>query len=364
MARGLRGRLQYDYSIRSLSEVFVKRSRSLSRLALVCLVVFAVALCAAPAFAIAPAGMRGPVLTHATVAGRDLIGLTEAEAQAAIATATVVPKMAPFSVKFLGKSAGFSASGLVSVDVEAMLAKAYSTTDTITVFKIAPVYTVSRRLIVQRLAPISVKFVNRPMVNASRVLRSGRFVFTRSVVGRRMKNITTAANKVVAVVLAEANAGGVAPKMPVLLVASVTNLMPRVTESKLGKAILVDISQRKVYLYSGISLERSYRCAVGMRGYATPQGSFKITGKKAWPSWHNPGSGWGKNMPAVIGPGVSNPLGTRAIYLSAPGIRLHGTSNTRSVGTAASHGCMRMLRRDIEDLFKRVYTGMPVVIVP
>jgi lipoprotein-anchoring transpeptidase ErfK/SrfK len=331
-------------------------------LALVCVVALVVALSAVPAFAVAAAGSRGPVPGHAIVGVRDLVGLTEAQARAAITTCTIMPKMKPLTVMFLGKKHGFSASGLVGVNVDAMLAKAYSTTDTTAHVKIAPVYAVSRRLVIKRLAPIATSIVNRRAVNASRVLRSGRFVFTRSVVGRRMKNITTATNKVDALLLAEANANGAARKTATL-VACVTLLAPKVTDAKLGKAILVDISQRRVYLYSGVRLERSYRCAVGMRGHSTPLGSFKITGKKAWPSWRNPGSAWAKNMPAVIGPGVNNPLGTRAIYISAPGIRLHGTSNTRSVGTAASHGCMRMLRRNVEDLFKRVYTGMPVVIV-
>lgn len=340
----------------------MKRSGSLGRLALVCVVAFVVALSAVPAFAVMAAGSRGPVLSHAIVADRDLVGLTEAQARAAIATGTIMPNMKPLTVMFLGRKHGFSASGLVSVNVDAMLAKAYSTTDTATVFTLAPVYAVNRRLVVRRLAPIATSIVNRRAVNASRVLRSGRFVFTRSVVGRRMKNITTATNKIDALLLAEANANGAARKTAPL-VASVTLLAPKVTDAKLGKAILVDLSQRRVYLYSGVRLERSYRCAVGMRGHSTPLGSFKVTGKMVWPSWHNPGSAWAKNMPAVIRPGISNPLGTRAIYLSASGILLHGTSNTRSVGTAASHGCMRMLRRDVEDLFKRVYTGMPVVIV-
>jgi lipoprotein-anchoring transpeptidase ErfK/SrfK len=68
-------------------------------------------------------------------------------------------------------------------------------------------------------------------------------------------------------------------------------------------------------------------------------------------------------MPATIGPGPNNPLGTRALNLNASGIRIHGTTANSSIGTAASHGCMRMHRWDIEDLYDRVEVGTPVLIV-
>jgi len=333
----------------------VKTPRSLSRLALVCLVVFSVALSAVPAFAEA----RGPVASGAVVAGRPLAGLSEVEARTAIATATVVPNMAPLHLSVIGYRLDFVANGLVSVDVDAMLARAYDTTaDTSTPFAITPIYKVNTALVRARLAADTARF-NRRARNASRVLRAGRFKVVSAVVGRRtyLSGATVLVSKTL---LAEAKAG---EKSQPAVTIPVTRILPTVTNAKLGKAILVDLSQRRVYLYNGAKLEKSYRCAVGMRGYETPRGSFKIVGKKAWPSWHNPGGAWGKNMPSVIGPGVSNPLGTRAIYINASGIRLHGTTKTRSIGTAASHGCMRMLRRDVEDLYKRVNVGMPVVIV-
>src|SRR5207253_10236621 len=71
---------------------------------------------------------------------------------------------------------------------------------------------------------------------------------------------------------------------------------------------------------------------------------------------------WGKNEPAMIPPGPDNPLGTRALDLSAPGIRIHGTPDDASIGTHASHGCIRMHIPDSEDLFGRVDIGTPVII--
>jgi len=86
--------------------------------------------------------------------------------------------------------------------------------------------------------------------------------------------------------------------------------------------------------------------------------------KRYRPTWSNPApNGWGKGMPASIPPGPSNPLGTRALNLNASGIRIHGTNKDGSIGRAASHGCMRMHRWDIEDLYERVEVGTPVLIV-
>ena len=68
-------------------------------------------------------------------------------------------------------------------------------------------------------------------------------------------------------------------------------------------------------------------------------------------------------MPEFIPPGPSNPLGTRAMNLSASGIRIHGTPDDGSIGSNASHGCIRMHIHDAEELFEKVDVGMPVVIV-
>lgn len=139
---------------------------------------------------------------------------------------------------------------------------------------------------------------------------------------------------------------------------------PKVTEDSIGKTILVSRSNRSLKLYDGFEIEKSYRCAVGTPQFPTPLGKFKIIQKRFLPTWRNPGSDWAKDMPAYIGPGPSNPLGTRALNLNAPGIRIHGTTKDSSIGTAASHGCMRMHMWDIEDLYPRVPMGTRVFIVP
>jgi lipoprotein-anchoring transpeptidase ErfK/SrfK len=138
---------------------------------------------------------------------------------------------------------------------------------------------------------------------------------------------------------------------------------PALTGSTLGKTILVSTSRRTLVLYDGTTIEKKYRCAVGTPGFPTPLGTFKIVLKRYRPTWSNPGSDWAKGMPANIGPGPGNPLGTRALNINSPGIRIHGTSKDYSIGTAASHGCMRMHMWDIEDLYERVKVGTRVIIV-
>lgn len=131
-----------------------------------------------------------------------------------------------------------------------------------------------------------------------------------------------------------------------------------------GRTIVVDISENTLVLYDGAEVLRTYRVATGAPGFPTPLGAFEVTGKAENPTWVNPApDGWGKDYPPSIPPGPGNPLGTRAIYLNAPGIRIHGTYNASSIGSFASHGCVRMLIADSEDLYELVAIGVPVFIV-
>lgn len=139
---------------------------------------------------------------------------------------------------------------------------------------------------------------------------------------------------------------------------------PDVTREDLGHTIVVDLSELELSLYDGLKLDRTYPVAAGSPSYPTPQGQWEVINKAMNPTWTNPApDGWGKDLPLQIGGGPSNPLGTRALYLDAPGIRIHGTSASYSIGTYASHGCIRMFMEDVEELFDIVPTGTPVHVV-
>ncbi|HZK48278.1 MAG TPA: L,D-transpeptidase family protein, partial [Thermoleophilia bacterium] len=136
-------------------------------------------------------------------------------------------------------------------------------------------------------------------------------------------------------------------------------------ESLLGLlgSIVIDRSERKLYLYDGGQLVLTYPVAVGQPRYPTPTGKFRIVSKVYHPSWTPPPSPWAEGLePVPAGP--DNPLGTRWMGLSARHVGIHGTYQSGSIGTAASHGCIRMRIRDVEDLFERVFVGTPVEIIP
>ena len=140
-------------------------------------------------------------------------------------------------------------------------------------------------------------------------------------------------------------------------------MKPRVTGSDLGHTIVVRLSQNKLYLFRGVKLRKTYPVATGSPGFPTPQGKWTVIDKVANPSWTNPApDGWGADLPRFIPAGPGNPLGTRALYLNAPGIRIHGTYSTGSIGSYASHGCIRMHIPDVEQLFEMVEIDTPVLV--
>jgi lipoprotein-anchoring transpeptidase ErfK/SrfK len=145
---------------------------------------------------------------------------------------------------------------------------------------------------------------------------------------------------------------------------SVSIQEPAVTEDAFEKVILVRIGENKAYLYEDGKITHEYLVATGQPAYPTPTGVFEITEKRYMPTWVNPApDGWGSSMPASIPPGISNPLGLRALNWSASGIRFHGTTATYSLGYNASHGCVRLSNDAIIELYDLVDVGTPIVSV-
>lgn len=137
---------------------------------------------------------------------------------------------------------------------------------------------------------------------------------------------------------------------------------PQVSDEQVGKVIVVDKTNHQLTLYNNLQVEKQYPVAVGMPSWPTPSGTYKVVSMQRNPTWVNPGTSWAATMPPYIPPGPGNPLGTRAIGTSAPGVFIHGTYSSWSIGTSASHGCIRMYIKDSEDLFERVTVGIPVLI--
>jgi lipoprotein-anchoring transpeptidase ErfK/SrfK len=143
-------------------------------------------------------------------------------------------------------------------------------------------------------------------------------------------------------------------------------LKPEVTTKELAKkypeVIVINRGSFTLQLYRNLKPEKSYRIAVGMAGLETPEGLYKIQDKQVNPYWHVPESSWAGSLAGqVIPPGPSNPIKARwmGIY---NGAGIHGTDSVGSIGTAASHGCVRMTIPDVEDLYDRVDVGTPVYV--
>lgn len=146
----------------------------------------------------------------------------------------------------------------------------------------------------------------------------------------------------------------------------VTTIPPAVPGGSFPDVLVVKVGENQLLHFHNDQLVKAYGVATGSRRYSTPKGVFKIVNKRFRPTWVNPAKypgGWGAGLPAKIGPGPGNPLGTRALDLNVGGIRIHGTSNALSIGYNVSHGCIRMHMADVEELFELVGVGTPVLIV-
>ncbi len=137
---------------------------------------------------------------------------------------------------------------------------------------------------------------------------------------------------------------------------------PRVVGALSGR-IVVDLSECRLYLYKDGKLVKTYAVAVGQPAYPTPTGDYYIVSMIMNPTWIPPDSPWATGL-EPIPPGPGNPVGTRWIGTSAPGVGIHGTPSDYSIGTHASHGCIRMHMWDVENMFALVAVGMPIHIQP
>ncbi len=145
-----------------------------------------------------------------------------------------------------------------------------------------------------------------------------------------------------------------------------SRVKPQVQTADLARdnpnVIIVNRSGFKLRYYKNLKLVKTYSIAVGQAGLETPAGLYSIQDMQVNPSWHVPNSDWAGDLAGkVIPPGPDNPIKARWMGIYA-GAGIHGTSDEGSLGTAASHGCVRMAVSDVVDLYDRVATGTPVYI--
>lgn len=132
--------------------------------------------------------------------------------------------------------------------------------------------------------------------------------------------------------------------------------------------IIINLPQRRLFLFKGGALKDSYPVAVGSGGWRTPVGEFSIQNMEVDPTWDVPKSiqaemaSKGKPVLTRVLPGPDNPLGTRWIGLTQS-IGIHGTNAPSSIFKYSTHGCIRMSIEDVEHLFAQVAKGMPVSVI-
>jgi lipoprotein-anchoring transpeptidase ErfK/SrfK len=136
----------------------------------------------------------------------------------------------------------------------------------------------------------------------------------------------------------------------------------KVRRANFGSVIVISRGANTLWLYDSTRLVRTFGVATGQSRYPTPSGLWSIVDMQLNPWWRPPDSDWAKGL-KPIPPGPGNPLGTRWMGLSAPGVGIHGTPDAASIGYSASHGCIRMQIPDAEWLFQHVHLGVPVYIV-
>ena len=142
---------------------------------------------------------------------------------------------------------------------------------------------------------------------------------------------------------------------------------PKVTSAQLadryGTVIIVQRSAFRLRLYKRLRLATTYPIAVGRVGLETPAGQYAIANKAINPAWHVPNSAWAGDLAGKVIPGddPTNPIKARWLGIY-DGVGIHGTSDDASIGSSASHGCIRMHVADVEKLYDQVPVGTAVYI--
>lgn len=132
-------------------------------------------------------------------------------------------------------------------------------------------------------------------------------------------------------------------------VCSVAQSGSRIADTRHDRKVVVSIPDRKLVVLENEQVLRTFVVAVGAAESPSPSGEFRIINRLTNPTYYHPG--------VVVPAGGRNPIGTRWIGLSKKGYGIHGTNAPKSVGRAASHGCIRLRNSDIERLFSMVRVG-------
>lgn len=225
--------------------------------------------------------------------------------------------------------------------------------------RVAMPVTYSRRAVEQFVAGVEHR-VDRPARNATLLVDgSARLV---KVPGARGAAVDASALR------AQIDQGLASPGVAHAIAAPVRSIRPQITTAMLARAypayVVVDWPAFKLFLYQRLRLTHTYPIAVGQAGLETPPGLHHILDKQVDPSWYVPHSAWAGSLAGqVIPPGPQDPLVARWMATDDQGDGIHGTNEPWSIGSSASHGCIRMLVPDVIKLYSMTPLGAPVYVV-
>jgi lipoprotein-anchoring transpeptidase ErfK/SrfK len=149
--------------------------------------------------------------------------------------------------------------------------------------------------------------------------------------------------------------------------ATVETVEPEVTTEELAEQYpvyhTVDRTNFQLKLWEDLKLSKTYTVAIGAAGFNTPAGTYAIENKAVDPAWSVPDSDWAGDLAGTVVPGgvPENPLKARWMGIF-DGAGIHGTDDVGSLGSAASHGCVRMAVPDVIELYDQVPVGTPIYI--
>ncbi|MFT4033973.1 MAG: L,D-transpeptidase family protein [Patulibacter sp.] len=198
----------------------------------------------------------------------------------------------------------------------------------------------------------------RKPVDARIAIKVDKIQVAPHTVGRRV-DVNTLASSITAALKDPTAPRNLSPKRLAVKAAVTKGTLKR----KYWTILTVNRSTFKLRLFKGLKLSKTYPIAVGAAGHDTPAGMYSITNKAINPVWHVPNSAWAGSLAGQTIPGgaANNPLKARWLGI-VDGVGIHGTSEDWSIGSRASHGCLRMHVKDVIDLYPRVPVGTSVLI--
>jgi lipoprotein-anchoring transpeptidase ErfK/SrfK len=333
-------------------------------------VVLVVVLVAGGAYAY-DSSQKDKIADGVTIAGVDVGGLNAEEAEAAVRHRLLAPLRHSLQVSFDGETWALPGAKLkVRADIDGAVERAveesqegglptrlvrYVTGGEVDE-PVSAQLTYSQPAInrfVRRVA----EEINREPRNATVSPTSDSLEVVAGKSGRKLRDVLLTKELEHAVLNADA---------PHTVTAVVHETRPEVTTkdvaSKYPSYLTLDRSTFTLRLWEDLKLAKTYTVAVGQEGLETPEGLYAIQEKEENPSWHVPDSAWAGDLAGqVIPPGPADPIKARWMGIFE-GAGIHGTEEIESLGSAASHGCVRMSIPDVEELYDLVEVGTPIYI--